>query len=214
MGAMKKVIPILALVFVLASISTAQSGRRVTNPAPPPPPPPPAETATEAPPERITPTMDDTGVVPERFLNHELKALDKGSFKLSDFNGKVVVINLWASWCGPCRAEVPDYEKVRKEFAGKPVEFIGLTTEDPRVASEKVQKFARDFNFGFRLGWADGEMARALMNGHRVIPQTIVISSDGRIVSHWNGYDRSQSRSRLKQVIEHALADNTAASQK
>jgi len=208
MGAMKKVIPLLVLIFVLAPIATAQSGRRVTNP--PPPPPPPAETATEAPPERITPTMDDTGLVPERLLNHELKSLDKGSFKLSDFTGKVVVINLWASWCGPCRAEVPDYEKVRKEYAGKPVEFIGLTTEDPRVASEKVKQFVRDFNFGFRLGWADREMAHALMNGRSVIPQTIVLSGDGRIISHWNGYSRCQSRDRLKQTIEHALDTATA----
>jgi len=211
---MKKVIPPLALVFICAATITAQSGRRVTNPAPPPPPPPPAEAATEAPPERITPTMDDTGVVPERLLNHELKALDKGSFKLADFTGKVVVINLWATWCGPCRAEVPEYEKVRREYAGKPVEFVGLTTEDPRSASDKVKQFAKDFNFGFRLGWADREMARALMNGHNMIPQTIVLSSDGRIVSHWNGYSRGQSRDRLKQVIEHALADAPAAAQK
>jgi len=211
---MKKVIPPLALIFVVASITAAQSGRRVANPPPPPPPPPPAETTTEAPPERITPTMDDTGVVPERLLNHELKSIDKGSFKLSDFAGKVVVINLWASWCGPCRAEIPDYEKVRKEFAGKPVEFIGLTTEDPRVASEKVKQFVRDFNFGFRLGWADRETARALMNGRSMIPQTIVLSSDGRIISHWNGYSRGQSHDRLKQAVEHALADNTAAAQK
>jgi thiol-disulfide isomerase/thioredoxin len=211
---MKKVFPLLVIILVLFTTATAQSGRRAVNPPPPPPPPPPAETATEAPPDRITPTMDDTGVLPERLLNHELKSIDKGSFKLSDFTGKVVVINLWASWCGPCRAEVPDYEKVRKEFAGKPVEFIGLTTEDPRVAREKVKQFVRDFNFSFRLGWADGETARTLMNGRSMIPQTIVISSDGHIVSHWNGYSRGQSRDRLKQAIEHALADNTSAAQK
>jgi thiol-disulfide isomerase/thioredoxin len=211
---MKKVFSLLVIISALAFAAAAQSGRRVTNPAPPPPPPPPPEMATEAPPERITTAMDDNGAMPEGLSNHELKAIDKGSFKLSDFNGKIVVINLWATWCGPCRAEVPDYEKVRREFAGKPVEFIGLTTEDPRVATEKVKQFVRDFNFGFRIGWADREMARALMNGKSVIPQTIVISSDGHIVSHWHGYSRAESRDRLKQTIQHALADNTAAAQK
>jgi thiol-disulfide isomerase/thioredoxin len=212
---MKKVFSLLVIISALAFAAAAQSGRRVTNPAPPPPPPPPAEMATtEAPPERITPDMDETGVMPERLSNHELKGIDKGSFKLSDFNGKIVVINLWATWCGPCRAEVPDYEKVRREFAGKPVEFIGLTTEDPRVATEKVKQFVRDFNFGFRIGWADREMARALMNGKSVIPQTIVISSDGHIVSHWHGYSRGESRDRLKQTIQKALADNPAAAEK
>jgi len=212
---MKKVFLLLAIISALALSAAAQSGRRVTNPAPPPPPPPPPEmVTTEAQPERITPDMDETGVMPERLLNHDLKAVDKGSFKLSDFTGKIVVINLWATWCGPCRAEVPDYEKVRKEFAGKPVEFIGLTTEDPSKAAEKVKQFVLDFNFGFRLGWADREMARALMNGKNVIPQTIVISSDGHIISHWHGYSRAESRDRLKQTIQKALADNPAAAEK
>jgi thiol-disulfide isomerase/thioredoxin len=212
---MKKAFPLLTIIFALAFSAAAQSGRRVANPAPPPPPPPPADmVATEAEPERITPSMDESGVMPERLLNHELKAIDKGSFKLSDFTGKIVVINLWATWCGPCRAEVPDYEKVRREFSGKPVEFIGLTTEDPGKAADKVKQFVRDFNFGFRVGWADHEMARALMNGKNVIPQTIVVSSDGHIIGHWHGYSRAESRDRLKQTIQHALADNPAAAQK
>ena len=212
MGAMKKVIPLVVLVFAVAIIAYAQSGRRITNP--PPPAPPVVETPTEAPPERMSPATDETGVLPERLLNRELKSLDKGSFRLSDFSGKVVVVNLWASWCGPCRAEVPDYEKVRKEYAGRPVEFIGLTTEDPARASERVKQFVRDFNFGFRLGWADHETAQTLMGGRNVIPQTLVIASDGHIVSHWRGYARGQSRDHLRQVLDRALADTTASSQK
>ena len=208
---MKRVFPLLVLLFVLTISAAAQSGRRVVSQPPPPPPPPPPTEASEAPPERITPTNEDTGTVSDSLLNHELKAVDKGSFKLSDFAGKVVVINLWATWCGPCRAEIPEYEKVRKEFNGKPVEFIGLTTEDPRVASDKVKQFVRDFNFGFRVGWADRETARALMSGRSVIPQTIVLSSEGHVVSHWSGYSRGQSRDRLKQAIEHALAAGTTA---
>lgn len=210
---MKKAIFPFALLFVLTIQVTAQSGRRVANPPPPPPPPPPVE-ATEAEPERILPTMDDTGVLSERFLDHELKAVEKGTFKLSDFTGKVIVINLWASWCGPCRAEVPDYEKVRREFSGKPVEFIGLTTEDPRVAEQKVKQFVRDFNFGFRIGWADREIRSALMTGRNAIPQTIVLSSSGHVVSHWSGYSHGESRGKLRDTIERALADSPATVQK
>ena len=205
---MKRLFPLLTIVFALAFSATAQSGRRVTNPAPPPPPAPSVESIIEAPPERLT--IEDTGVLPDRLLDRELKSLDKGTFKLSDFSGKVIVINLWASWCGPCRAEIPDYEKVRKEFAGKPVEFVGLTTEDPRAAEDKVRRFVREVNFGFLLGWADRDTARTLMNGRNVIPQTLVLSSDGHIISHWHGYSRGQSRDRLKQTIENALADTTA----
>src|SRR5689334_16329194 len=208
---MKRLFPLL--VIVVATTAAAQSGRRATNPPPPPPPPPPAEVVSEAAPEGIMPAIDATGVLPERLLDHELKAVDKGSFKLSDFTGKIIVVNLWASWCGPCRAEIPDYEKVRKEYAGKSVEFIGLTTEDPRTATGKVQKFVRDFNFGFRLGWADPETAHTLMGGRNVIPQTIVIAADGHIISHWRGYSRGQSRDHLEQVLDSALKDTRASAQ-
>jgi peroxiredoxin len=94
---------------------------------------------------------------------------------------------------------------VRKDYTGKDVEFIGLTTEDPRYETERVQRFLRDVNFGFRLGWADGEMARTLTKGRRSIPQTLVIDPDGRIVSHWDGYAVGWSGKRLKQAIESAL---------
>ncbi len=144
--------------------------------------------------------------LPESLLQRPLKSLDKGSFRLADFDGKVVVVNLWASWCGPCRNEVPEYEKVRKEYAGRDVEFIGLTTEDPRTSSDRVRQFAHSFNFGFRLGWADHETAFTLMNGNRSIPQTLVIARDGRIISHWNGYSRGQSGDRLRATIERALS--------
>lgn len=143
--------------------------------------------------------------LPENLRERQIKALDSGSFRFADFQGKVVVINLWASWCGPCRREVPEYEKVRKAYAGREVEFIGLTTEDPRTSSGRVKEFLRGVSFGFRLGWADRETARTLMNGRSGIPQTLVIDADGRIVNHWSGYSPGHSGDRLKQTIDQAL---------
>ena len=143
--------------------------------------------------------------LPESVRDRPIKAIGKDSFRLSDFDGKVIVINLWATWCGPCRREIPEYERVRKEYAGREVEFIGLTTEDPRYEGGKVERFVREVNFGFRLGWADGVLARTLTNGRRSIPQTMVIDPEGRIVSHWDGYAAGWSGKRLKQAIEQAL---------
>jgi thiol-disulfide isomerase/thioredoxin len=143
--------------------------------------------------------------LPESLRERQIKTIDSGSFRFADFHGKVVVINLWASWCGPCRSEVPEYEKVRKAYAGRDVEFIGLTTEDPRVSSDRVNKFLRDISFGFRLGWADRETARTLMNGKNAIPQTLVIDVNGGIVNHWTGYSPGRSGAKLKQTIDQAL---------
>src|SRR5256714_2887695 len=196
---------ILFSALVVAGAS-AQSGRRVKNAPPPPPPPPPPQESLSSESANAPLAATTTGALPEALMTRQLQSLDKGGFRLADFSGKVIVVNVWATWCGPCRREIPDYEKVRKEFAGREVEFIALTTEDPIAARDRVQKFAREFNFGFLIGWADRETRRILMNGRNAIPQTLVIGSDGRIVNHWTGYG-SQSRERLRQTIDRALAD-------
>jgi thiol-disulfide isomerase/thioredoxin len=191
--------------------AAAQSGRKLNNPPPPPPPPPSSESLTST--RAITPTGPPSmSVLPESLLIRELKAIDNSSFRLADFDGKVIVVNVWATWCGPCRREVPDYEKVRKEYAGREVEFIALTTEDPIAARGQVQKFVRDFNFGFRIGWADPATARTLMNGRNSIPQTLVVDKHGQIISQWRGYSATESRDRLKQAIEKALAAEVSSS--
>ena len=61
-----------------------------------------------------------------------------------------------------------------------------------------------------RLGWADRETARTLMNGRSAIPQTLVIAPDGRIVSHWNGYTRGRSGDHLRETIERAFSEASA----
>jgi thiol-disulfide isomerase/thioredoxin len=206
---------LLILLGAMCAVSTAaQSGRRGITPPPPPPPERLSEPPIVSPAERASVAPAELTVLPESVLKRQLKALDTGSFSLADFGGKVLVVNLWASWCGPCRREVPEYEKVRKEFAGRDVEFIGLTAEDPRTSSVRVKQFARDLNFGFRLGWADHETAVALMNGRGAIPQTLVIAPDGHILSHWRGYAPGQAGNHLRETIERALSEASPSTQR
>jgi len=201
-------LPLLLLLAALSAMTVApQSGRRVHSSSSTTPPAPVQAPLTPDPiPSRTgPPLLTELITLPQSVWDRQIKALDNNNFKLADFQGRVVVINIWASWCGPCRREVPEYEKVRKDYTARDVVFIGLTTEDPRYEAERAKKFARELNFGFRLGYADGEIARALMNGRRAIPQTLVINYEGRIVSHWDGYSAGRSGDRLKQTIEQAL---------
>ena len=198
---------LLVLIFVAACVisAVAQSGRRInttrTTPAAPVQPPVNPEPEVRQP----KPAAAALTFLPEKLLEHKIQPLEGKSFRLGDFHGKVLVINLWASWCGPCRREIPEYEKVRKEYAGRDVEFIGLTTEDPEDAFEKVNQFVRQTRFGFRIGWADREMAMVLMNGRGSIPQTVVIDTAGGVVNHWVGYTAGHSAERLRDAIDRAL---------
>jgi thiol-disulfide isomerase/thioredoxin len=206
---MKRILPLLLLAAILAS-AAAQSGRKVVRSSTQADPPIQAPVWTQPEIERPVARLvapAELVALPERFLQQPIKSLDEGSFRFAEFDGKVVVVNMWASWCGPCRSEVPEYEKVRKAYAGREVEFIGLTTEDPRTSTRRVKEFVRNLNFGFRLGWADRETARTLMNGKSTLPQTLVIAANGRIIDQWHGYSRTQSGDHLRQTIERALSE-------
>lgn len=216
---MRNTFLLLLTLIILAVITNAQSGRRGMPPPPSTPPVQltelPLETrpAAERVPDASTPLVrkpvarPPLTTLPDNVLQRQLQSLDDTWFSLGDFSGKVIVVNIWATWCGPCRSEVPEYEKVRQRFAGKAVEFIGLTTEDPESDGPRVRKFVNDFHFGFRLAWADGAVASVLMNGERAIPQTLVIGKDGRVISHWSGYSRSQGGRHLREVVESALGE-------
>lgn len=203
----KTISHVLFILALAASQASAQSGRRIT--APPPPPAqaaPPVETReSESAPVRRPPAPAQMETLPESVLKRELQSLDKGIFRLADYSGKVFVINLWATWCGPCRREIPEYEQVRKEYAARGVEFIALTTEDPRADAERVKKFVREMNFGFRIGWLDRSTAITLMNGRSVIPQTFIIAADGRIVRHFRGYSPGRGADLLRESLDRAL---------
>ena len=204
---MQKLTFILVVVIASAVVVQSQSGRRIASsgsasPTAPIQPPINPEPELNSGPSLLTPELF---MLSESFREREIKSLDNSTFRLSDFAGKVVVINLWASWCGPCRREVPEYEKVRKVYADRAVEFIALTPEDPGSDAARVNKFVKDVNFGFRLGWADHDVARTLMNGKPSIPQTLVIDAAGRVIKHWTGYSPGRSGARLRETIEVAM---------
>ena len=85
--------------------------------------------------------------------------------KLGDYSGKVLLVNLWATWCGPCRMETPELVKLNKEFKDRGVEMIGLSTEDPDASAESVNEFVREYKVDYQIGWATREVALTLMQG-------------------------------------------------
>lgn len=143
--------------------------------------------------------------LPASVRDAQLTAIDGSAFRLADFSGKVLVVNLWATWCGPCRKEMPELVKLYKEYKSKGLEIVGLTTEDPETSGEMVRSFVRASSINYRIGWASRELAATLMQGRNSIPQSYIISRDGFILKRFVGFNAVQTPPQLRQAIEEAL---------
>jgi thiol-disulfide isomerase/thioredoxin len=195
---MKKLL-LFALAFCSASAHAVAQSTTAPTPAATP-----KVTVTVGKPIAPAVRVEPFRVVPDEIFNAELKDLDGASFFLSNYRGRVFVVNIWATWCGPCRMEIPELNKIYKDYSPRGVEFVGLTTESPLTDAARVQDFVRAFGIKYKLGWADGETAKALLAGHYSIPQTLVIAADGRVVSRFRGYAESIPPM-LRRSIEMAL---------
>ncbi|HEX8501413.1 MAG TPA: TlpA disulfide reductase family protein [Pyrinomonadaceae bacterium] len=184
--------------------------------------PPPARAQTTQPPTAAAPPagaavrVEAPKFVPEAIAALSLRDLEGRDFRLADLRGRVYVLNLWATWCGPCRAEIPGFNKVFEDYAARGVEFVGLTVEDPEQDAERVRDFAREVGVKYRLGWLGKETAREMTSwgstrtGRFVIPQTFVVAADGRIVLHVRGYN-PRVPEMIREGVERALKAAPAA---
>jgi thiol-disulfide isomerase/thioredoxin len=125
---------------------------------------------------------------------------------LADYAGKVVVLNLWATWCGPCRIEIPHLVALAKEFKDRGVEVIGLTTEDKVDADEAVKDFVKSREINYPIGWANQEISSVVLNNSPSIPQSIIIGKDGKLYRHLIGFNPTLSPPMLRATVEEAVA--------
>ena len=127
------------------------------------------------------------------------ETLDGGTFRLADHLGEVVVLNVWASWCAPCRAEAPGLAALSAEYADQGVQFVGLDTRDSDVSARSfVEKFGITYP---NVIDSDGQLQ--LLFGDslppQAIPSTLVIDKQGRVAARALG---KVSESSLRGMIE------------
>ena len=151
-----------------------------------------------------------TAALPASVRDVEMKALVGSPIKLSDYSDKVLLLNLWATWCGPCRLEIPELVKLYNEFHSQGFEVVGLSTEDPEASVETVRSFVQAFNMDYRVGWVTPQVAVPLVQGRDSIPQSFIISRDGRILRRFVGFSAASTPPQLRQAVEEALNEKSS----
>lgn len=134
--------------------------------------------------------------------------IDGGTVKISSLlgNNKVVLVNFWATWCGPCRREIPELIALQKELKDKGFEVIGLTVEDPAADQEKVRMFMQQYSINYKIGFSPKEMF-LIFNGadpRGPIPQTFIFDKNGKLVDSIKGL-RRDFKSWVLGAVNHAL---------
>ena len=120
---------------------------------------------------------------------------------LSQWRGKILVLNFWATWCAPCRDEIPDLLATRSEYAGKRLELVGIAIDNPQL----VKEYMRDMRIAYPILIGQGEalaMARALGNPSGALPYTVVISPDGNLLMRHLG---RLPKAKLQAILDQSL---------
>ena len=108
----------------------------------------------------------------------KLTDLEGKSLSLSEARGKIVLLNFWATWCAPCRAEIPDLIKLQKKYEGK-LQIIGLS--DDTGSADSVRDFVKKAGMNYPIAFASPEL-EAKFGGVMGLPTSFLIDPDGRVV--------------------------------
>lgn len=119
---------------------------------------------------------------------------------LSQWRGQVVVLNFWASWCAPCREEIPDFVALRTQYRPKGVEFVGIAIDNPANVAQFMQRVPISYPVLIGEGAAHS-LSRRLGNASGALPYTIVLDREGRIVlRHLGRLPRATLENALRQI--------------
>jgi thiol-disulfide isomerase/thioredoxin len=131
---------------------------------------------------RTAPDRAAAATARDTLLAARLPDLNDRPQALGQWKGKVLVVNFWATWCAPCREEIPLFVKLQKKYAARGVQFVGIAIDQ----AEKVRPYATELgmNFPILIGNVDTiDLGRTLGNRAGVLPFTVFVGRDGNIVS-------------------------------
>jgi thiol-disulfide isomerase/thioredoxin len=139
----------------------------------------------------------------------ELKTLDGKKVKLSELRGKAVVVNFWATWCGPCKLEMPWLVDLQTKYADKGLVILGLSVDEG--SSEKIASFAKDMGVNYPVLRSTDEVSN-LYGGIDGLPTTFYVGRDGKVIEQAAGLvSKDVIEDDIKLALAHGVVPATAS---
>jgi cytochrome c biogenesis protein CcmG/thiol:disulfide interchange protein DsbE len=149
-------------------------------------------------------TLATTGLRAEPAPQFNLQDTSGKPVKLSDYKGKVVILDFWATWCPPCRAEIPNFVDLQKQYGKQGLAVIGVSLDQGDVADVVGFAKAQGINYPILMGNQD---VAAAYGGIEAIPATFVIDQSGNVVGRHVGFtDKSEFEAEVKKLLPAAPA--------
>ncbi|MFM9905468.1 MAG: TlpA disulfide reductase family protein [Pyrinomonadaceae bacterium] len=138
-----------------------------------------------------------------------IELLDSTMTKVAERKGKVILLNLWGIWCGPCRAEMPALAQLQAQYGEKGFEVIGLNIGDSDGSPEgleNIKKFSEQMNLNYTLGRIDRAATNQfyLLTRQEVVPQSVLVTRDGHLRGVFVG-GGSRVTDSIKETVEKAM---------
>jgi len=144
-------------------------------------------------------TAQTNGIAPD----FTLQSIDGKTVRLSDFRGKAVVLNFWATWCGPCKIEMPWFVDLQKQYGPAGVQFLGVAMDD--ASSKDIAEFAQSMkvNYPILIG---KEAVGDAYGGVQFLPETFYVDRNGKIVDKAFGLKgRGEIEDDIKKIVGQPL---------
>jgi thiol-disulfide isomerase/thioredoxin len=150
-----------------------------------------------------TPRITRSTVAPD----FSLESLEGKTMRLSDFRGKAVLLNFWATWCGPCKIEMPWFVELQQKYGSQGLQVVGVAMDD--ASKEDIAKFAQDMgvNYPVLIG---KEAVGDSYGGIPALPETFFIGRDGKVVDKILGL---RGKAEIEDAIKKALNTQPTATQ-
>ena len=141
--------------------------------------------------------------------NFELKDADGQTVKLSDYRGKVVLLNFWATWCGPCKIEIPWFIDFETRYKDRGFAVLGVAMDDEGWEIVRPYLEAKKVNYRVVIG---NDRLATLYGGVESLPTTFLIDREGKIASvHVGLVSKSEYANDIQQLLQAATSDRSAA---
>jgi cytochrome c biogenesis protein CcmG/thiol:disulfide interchange protein DsbE len=141
----------------------------------------------------------------------ELKTLDGKKVKLSELRGKAVVVNFWATWCGPCKLEMPWLVDLQTKYADKGLVILGLSVDEG--SSDKIASFAKDMGVNYPVLRSTDEVSN-LYGGIDGLPTTFYVGRDGKVIEQAAGLvSKDVIEDGIRLALAHGAVPSTASTE-